>query len=78
MNAGQQLRMSLHGVAAINIDGTSMHALMGIPIEFDKIVCPNQSGFKKARGIINNLEGDCNANHDMSLSNTNKRHFMHI
>ena len=30
MNAGQQLRMALYGVAAINIDGTSMHALMDI------------------------------------------------
>ena len=36
MNAGQQLRMALYGVAAINIDGTSMHALMDIPIEFNK------------------------------------------
>jgi putative protein kinase ArgK-like GTPase of G3E family len=32
----QQLRMALYGVAAINIDGTSMHALMDIPIEFNK------------------------------------------
>ena len=34
----------------------------------DMIVCPHQSGFKKAMGIINNFEGDSNsnANHDTS------------
>ena len=33
VKAGDQLRMALYGVAAVNIDGTSLMALMNIPTE---------------------------------------------
>ena len=33
VKAGKQLRMALYGVAAVNIDGTSLMALMNIPTE---------------------------------------------
>ena len=36
IGVGEQLRMALYGVAAVNIDGTSLLALMDIPTDFNK------------------------------------------